>query len=86
MRKFRLDTGDVKKTILASTASPYKFAPAVCDAIGCPTDDNIFKTLTALSEKTGCEIPTPLSTAEKLDVRFTEVIRKDEMADLVFRV
>lgn len=86
VRKFRLDTGDVKKTILASTASPYKFAPAVCDAIGCPTDDSIFKTLSALSAKTGTEIPTPLSSAEKLDVRFTEVIRKDEMADLVFRV
>ena len=76
----------MKKTILASTASPYKFAPAVCDAIGCPTDDSIFKTLSALSAKTGTEIPTPLSSAEKLTIRFTEVIRKDEMASLVFRV
>jgi threonine synthase len=86
VKKFRLDTGDITKTILASTASPYKFAPAVCDAIGVEYGDDIFDTLSLLSEKTHTPIPAPLASAKELDIRFTEVINKEDMADLVFRV
>ncbi|MGN1410465.1 MAG: threonine synthase [Eubacteriales bacterium] len=87
VRKYRRETGDGTKTVLASTASPYKFAPAVCEALGIEHGDgDIFALLDTLSEKTGTPVPKPLSDAAKLDIRFTEVIPKEDMAELIFRV
>lgn len=88
VRKYRRATGDETKTVLASTASPYKFAPAVCEALGIEHSEegDIFALLDKLSEKTNTPIPAPLADAAKLNIRFTEVIPKEDMAELIFRV
>ncbi len=87
VKKYRANTDDKTKTVLASTASPYKFAPAVCDAIGLDSSSvDVFDLPALLSNKTGTDIPKPLSDALKLDIRFTEVIKKEEMPDLIFRI
>ena len=87
IKKYREATGDETKTVLASTASPYKFAPAVADALGVSYDeDNIFALLTKLADETGTVVPEPLAKTLGLEVRFTEVLDKEEMPDLVFRV
>lgn len=83
--KFRLDTGNVKKTIIASTASPYKFAPSVCDALGILSGKDIFETMDILSEKTGTEIPTPLTEVRTKEIRFRDIIDKGDMMELAFR-
>lgn len=87
LKKYRRDTGDSTKTVLASTASPYKFAPAVCEALGIEHEkEDIFALLDKLSANTNTAVPTPLSSAASLDVRFTDVIKKEEMPDLIFRI
>ena len=63
--------GDKTPTLIASTASPYKFAAAVSQAIGKPLED------------TGKEMPRGLKDLDKKPVLHTEVINKDEMKDRI---
>ena len=86
VKKYRAESGDSTPVVLASTASPYKFAPAVADAIGLSYTDDIFALLDALSEKTGTAVPVPLASTKDLDIRFTEVVPASAMPDVVFRV
>jgi len=72
--------------VLASTASPYKFAPAVADALGMEYGDDIFALLDELAEKTGTTVPAPLAGTKNLSVRFEETVNPAEMPDVVFRV
>lgn len=61
------------KMVVLSTASPYKFAPSVCDALGVAyisEEDAMEK----LYQKTGKEIPKPLS-----DVLDKEIVHKKEI-------
>ncbi len=79
-RKYIAETGDDKPTILASTASPYKFAADVAEAIGKKCDsEEPADILNALSEATGTEIPDPLRRTLTLPVRFTRTIDACEM-------
>ncbi|MBQ4351365.1 MAG: threonine synthase [Clostridia bacterium] len=86
VKKYRAATGDGTPVILASTASPFKFAPAVAEAIGMdnPADGNVFDLLRRLSGETGWEIPAPLAATETLPVRFTRVISPGEMPGIPF--
>lgn len=86
VKKYRAESGDSTPVVLASTASPYKFAPAVADAIGMEYGDDIFALLDELADKTGTSVPAPLASTKELDVRFTEVVPASEMPDVVFRV
>jgi len=78
-------TGDHTKTVLASTASPYKFAADVCTSLGHPpaSDDptQILKTLSQISQT---EIPAPLAATLSLPVRFETVVDAKNMADFIF--
>lgn len=84
--KYRAESGDDTVTVLASTASPYKFAPAVADAIGVKYGDDIFALLDELAEATDTTVPAPLAGTKDLEVRFTETVDPAEMPDVVFRV
>lgn len=86
VKKYRTKTGDNTPVVLASTASPYKFAPAVADAIGLECGDDIFALLDALAAKTKTSVPAPLASTKELAIRFTEVVPASEMPDVVFRV
>ncbi len=87
VKKYRAESGDNTPTVLASTASPYKFTPAVMEALGLSAEgDDIFALMGTLAEKTGTEIPAPLADAAGLPVRFTGVITPDEMPALPFKV
>jgi threonine synthase len=86
VKKYRTETGDMTPVILASTASPYKFAADVCGALGLETGDDIEEILNTLSAKTDTDIPKPLTAPLSLPVRFTETIAPADMPALVFRV
>lgn len=86
VKKYRAETGDNTPIVLASTASPYKFAPAVSEALDIPVDEDIFKSLDTLSKVTGTTVPAPLANTAGMAVRFTETLNPDEMAALTFRV
>ena len=82
--KYVAETGDSAKIILASTASPYKFAADVCRSL-CVNADGLDgeALLKALSDATGTEIPAPLMRTLTLPVRFSRVVTPEKMPDVV---
>ncbi len=85
-RKYRCATGDGRKTILASTASPFKFTRSVFHAIGSPQDDlTDMEMVDALSSLTGVSVPRPIGELKNAVVRHETVCDVDEMETVVRR-
>ena len=81
------ETGDKTKTIIASTASPYKFNQAVLSALGEDAENgDDFELIDRLKAKSGMEVPKSLSELKNKEVRFDGVINKTEMPELVKQV
>ena len=77
-------TGDRTKTIIASTASPYKFAPSVLKALDSTSFvEDEFKMLDKIFEISNLPIPSQLSELKDKEVRFSKTIEKDIMGDYV---
>lgn len=76
-------TGDMTKTIVASTASPYKFGKSVLTAIGetCPEDE--FETAEKLSAVTDTAIPAPITALKEKSKRFENLTNKDTIVNFV---
>ncbi|MBQ7130996.1 MAG: threonine synthase [Oscillospiraceae bacterium] len=78
------NTGDTTKTVIASTASPYKFCSSVLDALSVDTAAmSDWDMLEKLSEISSTEIPAPLAELKSKEVRFTDSIGRDDMSDYV---
>ena len=69
--------------VIASTASPYKFANNVYKAVSGNDPSSDLGALDELSSYTSTEIPYPLAGLESRAVRFTEVIDRDEMKNSI---
>ncbi len=83
---YRKDTGDDTLQVIASTASAYKFAPAVLEALtdeALPADD--FAKLELLSKLTGTKVPAPLAALKGENVLHKECVEKENMADFICR-
>ncbi len=77
-------TGDKTKTIIASTASPFKFGDSVLNALGGDTaEKDEFELLNLLKDTSGMEIPESLRTLDKKEKRFTSVCDSEEMLTAV---
>ena len=70
-------------TVVLSTASPYKFAPAVLAALGQDVPKDAFDAMEKLHELTGTDIPAPLAELAGLPVRHRDCIAKEEMLPYV---
>ncbi|MCQ2451198.1 MAG: threonine synthase [Clostridia bacterium] len=81
--KYKDETGDNLPVIIASTASPYKFANSVLAALGEDVSDDKFKTLDKLSDITKTDIPKPINDLKTATVRFTDVYSKEDMYNAV---
>lgn len=77
------ETGDKTPTLIASTASAYKFADSVAKSIGLGEEKNGFEYVKSLAAKTGVRIPSGLKDLENKPVRHTGVIEVPAMADAV---
>ena len=79
------ETGDYTKTLIASTASPFKFNRPVLSALGVDVDDNAddFALLSLLSQKSGFDVPTSLAELKDKKRRFEGVIDKESMYNLI---
>ena len=77
-------TGDNRITVIASTASPYKFAQSVLSAVSEKKGDSEFDTVKVLSEETNTVIPEPIKALETATVRFKEIREKDDMLNAVY--
>ncbi len=74
-----------RKMLTVSTASPYKFAKDVLNALDSAKDIDGLEALQALKSETATEIPSPLSDLDRMTVRFKTIIEKDEMLDAVLK-
>ncbi|MBO5452634.1 MAG: threonine synthase [Clostridia bacterium] len=85
--KYVKETGDETKTVIASTASPFKFSKSVMQAIKndeCYGDGmDEFEILDKLSEISGEEIPKSLAELKTKTVLFDITCEKDEMQQMV---
>ena len=81
---YRRETGDETPCIIASTASPYKFAASVLSAIdtsALPEDD--FELLEKLSELSGTPVPTPLKELKSQQILHKSCVQKENMAEFI---
>ncbi|MBQ7783853.1 MAG: threonine synthase [Oscillospiraceae bacterium] len=83
---YKAKTGDATKTVIASTASPYKFSTAVLEAIeGKASDIGEFEKVDRLHELSGYTIPKSLAELKDKEIRFKDTIARDEMKEFVVK-
>ena len=83
---YREATGDHTPTVIASTASAYKFSESVADAIGLHSEGDDFSSIRALHNASGVRIPAGLEGLEDKEVRHKGVLEKDGLAEAVLAV
>lgn len=78
-------TGDDTLTVIASTASPFKFSHGVYEALtGECSSESEFELINKLAEKTNCEVPAPLASLKDKKPRFNDCCEKTQMEKVVF--
>ncbi len=80
---YRAATGDDTPTVIASTASAYKFAQSVAKSIGIDGDMNGFEFINAVNAKTGVSVPKGLQNLDKKEIRHKDVIEIKDMMKMV---
>lgn len=79
-QKYRKDTGDAKKNVIASTASPYKFAGSVMKALGRDTEGkDDFSLCRELSDLSGTPVPEAVKQLEGAQILHQDVCLPSEM-------
>ncbi len=81
--QYRARTGDTTPALVVSTASPFKFCPAVMEGLGVKAPEQGLKGIDQLFQLTGITPPAPLAGLAGKKVRFTDVTEKENMVDKV---
>ncbi|MDD5018746.1 MAG: threonine synthase [Eubacteriales bacterium] len=80
-------TGDTAKTVIVSTASPYKFPEDVLLSLGEDVSGmSIFDMAQKLSGITGTAVPAQIKALESMPVLHTRVVETGAMRDAVLRI
>ena len=83
-RNYAKTTGDTKKTVIASTASPYKFSRSVVEAIEGPgSSDDEFTYIDRLNAISGVALPQAVEEIKSAPVRHHMECEKDGMKETV---
>lgn len=83
---YKKSTGDTTKTIIASTASPYKFSAAVLEAIeGGKSDIDEYDKVDRIAELSKMPVPAALADLRNKPERFSDVIEKDDQKSYVLK-
>lgn len=83
---YKKSTGDTTKTIIASTASPYKFSAAVLEAIeGKTSDISEYEKVDRISELSDIPVPSALADLKNKLERFNDVIDKNDQKAYVLK-
>ncbi len=83
-QKYKKDTGDETKTVIASTASPYKFARSVMEAVGdsrLPEDE--FAVIDLLNQVSAMKIPGAVEEVRTAPVRHDRECDAEGMKETV---
>lgn len=87
-KKYVEETGDTKKTVIASTASPYKFTRSVMEAIDSEKYAAMsdFELVDQLSEISKVPVPNAIEEIRNAEIRHNTVAEVDEMAGVVKKI
>lgn len=77
--QYLASTGDNRPVLIASTASPYKFAKSVLTALSNEIPESEFDTVDFLSNLTNTTVPKPLAELKNASVRFKDIYDKTDM-------
>ncbi len=76
-------TGDRTPALIASTASPYKFAASIAESIGLEQGADPFETIELLNKETGAPVPEGLKNLKARKVIHKEAIKRQDMKQRV---
>ena len=83
---YKAATGDNTRTIIASTASPYKFSSAVLEALeGGVSDIDEYAKVDRIAEISKTPVPAALAELKTKPERFSDVISKEEQKQYVLK-
>ena len=86
-KKYLADTDDHTPTVIASTASPYKFTRSVMDAVAENTEDmDDFALAERLSEISGVKVPKAVEEIRTAPVLHDTVVDAPDMPDTVKKI
>lgn len=85
-KKYKLETKDNSKTIISSTASPFKFGKAVSSAIGLDVEGkDEFRILEDLSKVSNIDIPKSIKALRNKEILHKDNCTKEDMKQIVKR-
>lgn len=85
MKELEAHPEDGKRhTVIASTAHPFKFPPAICEALDIAIGSTPYESLDNITAVTGVSCPKPLQALQDKPLRFTKVIDKGTMEEEIF--
>lgn len=82
LKNYQKESNDTTKTVLLSTASPYKFPESVYGALTGEELD-VYSAIDALHQKTKVAIPTPLQNIKDREILHTQVIDRKEIIPFI---
>lgn len=83
-KAYKAANADAKKTLIASTASPYKFARSVMTAIDAKYDAmDEFALIDELEKLSGVDVPNAIEEIRNADIRHTKECDVDDMKQTV---
>jgi threonine synthase len=86
-KRYKRRTGDNTKTVIVSTASPYKFSENVLSSLGEETKGSAaFETAERLAEISGIPVPRQILELENKPVRHSKVVGISGMKDAALEV
>ena len=83
LEQYRKESGDNTVTVVASTASPFKFGDAVLHSIGVSNVASGVDLLDQLAAESGIEAPKPLAGLKSKKPRFDQSVEKTDMEQAV---
>lgn len=85
-KKYQSESGDRSRTIIAATASPFKFAGSVCRGIGAGEGcSGEFELLEALSQKSGLKPPAAIEGLKDREIVHRTICSKENMKNEISR-
>ncbi len=87
--RYLAESGDDTKTVIVSTANPYKFNESVAAAVLSPEETagkDEFELLQLLESETGQKIPAGLKNLDKKKIIHDATIKKGEIRDAILQI
>jgi threonine synthase len=84
--KYLSETGDQIKTLILSTASPFKFPKSVAEAIGINEELADFDLLNAISEQTNTSIPENIKALKNKEEIHNKNIKISDMEENILKI